>query len=71
MPVSDAQRMQLEALQSRIVSHIKIKALNLAQVEFIDLLRKVSQTVQKPAAESMGGGAAPAAGGAPSKLVGV
>ena len=36
MPVTDAQRMQLEALQSRIVSHLKIKALNLAQVEFVD-----------------------------------
>src|SRR3954470_10072064 len=76
MPVTDAQRMQLESLQSRIISHIKIKALNMAQVEFIDLLRKVSQAVQKPAVESMGGGAAPAGGGAapggaPSKLVGV
>ena len=48
MPVTDAQRMQLEAVQSRIVSHIKIKALNLAQVEFIDLLRKITQTIQKP-----------------------
>jgi hypothetical protein len=46
--VTDAQRMQLETLQSRIVSHIKIKALNMAQVEFIDLLRKVGQTYQRP-----------------------
>ncbi len=38
MPVTDAQRDQLEALQSRIVSHIKVKALNLAQVDFVDLL---------------------------------
>src|SRR5829696_5954066 len=37
MPVTDAQRMQLESLQSRIISHIKIKALNMAQVEFVDL----------------------------------
>lgn len=48
MPVTDAQRQQLESLQSRIVSHIKVKNLNLAQVEFIDLLRKVNQTIQKP-----------------------
>lgn len=47
-PVSDAQRQQLEALQSRIVSHIKVKNLNQAQVEFVDLLRKVNQTIQKP-----------------------
>ncbi len=48
MPVSDAQRQQLESLQSRIVSHIKVKALNLAQVEFVDLLRRVNQTIQRP-----------------------
>ena len=48
MPVTDAQRQQLESLQSRIVSNIKVKALNMAQVEFIDLLRKVNQTVLKP-----------------------
>jgi cell fate (sporulation/competence/biofilm development) regulator YlbF (YheA/YmcA/DUF963 family) len=53
-PVTDAQRMQLESLQSRIVSHLKIKNLNLAQVEFVDLLRKVSQTYQRPLAEAAG-----------------
>ena len=47
MPVTDAQQQQLESLQSRIVSHLKIKALNLAQVEFIDLLRKITQTIQR------------------------
>ena len=48
MPVTDAQRQQLESLQSKIVSHIKVKNLNMAQVEFIDLLRRVTQTIQKP-----------------------
>src|SRR5256885_10117261 len=57
MPVTDAQRMQLESLQSRIISHIKIKALNLAQVDFMDLMRKVSQAWQKPLAEASGAGA--------------
>jgi cell fate (sporulation/competence/biofilm development) regulator YlbF (YheA/YmcA/DUF963 family) len=52
LPVTDAQRDQIEALQSKIVSHIKVKALNLAQVDFIDLLRKVTQTIQKPLAGS-------------------
>ncbi|MGA3066337.1 MAG: YlbF family regulator [Tepidisphaeraceae bacterium] len=56
-PVTDAQRMQLESLQSKIVSHIKIKNLNLAQVEFVDLLRKISQTYQRPLAETMPGAA--------------
>ncbi len=46
MPVTDAQQQQLQALQTQIMSHIKIKAMNLAQVEFVDLLRKVSQTYQ-------------------------
>ena len=48
MGITDAQRQQLESLQSRIVSNIKVKALNIAQVEFMDLLRKVTQTVQRP-----------------------
>jgi cell fate (sporulation/competence/biofilm development) regulator YlbF (YheA/YmcA/DUF963 family) len=48
MPVTEAQQQQLQAMQSRIVSHIKVKALNMAQVDFIDLLRKVNQTIQKP-----------------------
>lgn len=48
MQVTDAQRQQLEALQSRIVSHIKVKNLNQTQVDFVDLLRKVNQTIQKP-----------------------
>jgi cell fate (sporulation/competence/biofilm development) regulator YlbF (YheA/YmcA/DUF963 family) len=46
LPVTDAQQSQLEALQSRIVSHLKIKAMNLAQVEFIDILRRITQTIQ-------------------------
>lgn len=54
---TDAQQQQLESLQNRIISHIKIKALNMAQVDFIDLLRKITQTIQRPLAD------APAAGG--------
>jgi len=64
MPVTDAQRMQLESLQGRIVSNLKIKAWNQAQVEFVDLLRKISQTIQKPLQEpaSQPAGAAVAGG---------
>jgi len=58
MPVTDAQRSQLENLQGRIVSNIKVKALNLADVEFWDLLRKVNQAVLSKIAD-----AAPSAGG--------
>jgi cell fate (sporulation/competence/biofilm development) regulator YlbF (YheA/YmcA/DUF963 family) len=58
MPLTDAQRQQIESLQSQIVSHIKIKALNMAQVDFIDLLRKINQTYQKYVMDqpSAGGG---------------
>jgi cell fate (sporulation/competence/biofilm development) regulator YlbF (YheA/YmcA/DUF963 family) len=59
--ITDAQRQQLEALQSRIISHIKIKAMNLAQVEFVDLLRKVTQKIQSQVADTIGTTAAPGA----------
>ena len=67
MSITDAQRSSLESLQSRIVSNIKVKALNLAQVEFIDLLRKVNQAIQSKVidmpqaagAGGMGAGARP------------
>jgi cell fate (sporulation/competence/biofilm development) regulator YlbF (YheA/YmcA/DUF963 family) len=60
--VTDAQRMALESLQGKIVSHIKIKSLNMAEVDFVDLLRKVSQTYQRPLADAAAAGG-PAAGG--------
>jgi cell fate (sporulation/competence/biofilm development) regulator YlbF (YheA/YmcA/DUF963 family) len=63
MPATDAQRKQLESLQMQIASHIKIKALNLAQVEFVDLLRKINQTIQRPLGSATG--AAPAAATGP------
>jgi cell fate (sporulation/competence/biofilm development) regulator YlbF (YheA/YmcA/DUF963 family) len=58
MPITDAQQQQLQALQTQIMSHIKIKALNLAQVEFFDLLRKVSQTYQQKLVDAPPPGAA-------------
>jgi cell fate (sporulation/competence/biofilm development) regulator YlbF (YheA/YmcA/DUF963 family) len=63
MQVTDAQRQQLESLQGRIVSHLKIKNLNLAQVEFVDLLRKINQTIQRPLAGDSGQAAAAAPAG--------
>jgi cell fate (sporulation/competence/biofilm development) regulator YlbF (YheA/YmcA/DUF963 family) len=61
--ITDAQRQQLENLQTQIVSHIKIKALNLAQVDFIDLLRKVTQEIHRPLAGDLGETAGAAPGG--------
>ena len=72
MPITDAQRQQLEVAQSRIVSHLKIKALNLAQVEFVDILRKVTQTIQQQVQGAAAGGAGGPGGPPPapaSKLV--
>ena len=62
MQITAAQQSQLEALQTKIISHIKIKALNMAQVEYVDLRRKIGALLdgavqEKPAA---GGGAAAA-----------
>lgn len=59
MPVTDAQRRSLESLQTQIMSHIKIKNLNIAQVDFVDLLRKVNQTWQSKLSDTP---ASPAAG---------
>jgi cell fate (sporulation/competence/biofilm development) regulator YlbF (YheA/YmcA/DUF963 family) len=64
-PITDAQRLQLETLQGKIVSHIKIKNLNLAQVEFVDLLRKISQTYQRLLADAPGAPAAVKPAGTP------
>jgi cell fate (sporulation/competence/biofilm development) regulator YlbF (YheA/YmcA/DUF963 family) len=69
MGITDAQRQQLESIQARIASNLKVKALNIAEVDFTDLLRKVSQAWQRPLADNagarVGGAAAPAAGMAP------
>jgi hypothetical protein len=74
MPVSDAQRHQLENLQSMLASHLKIKNLNMAQVEFIDLLRKVSDAIRSKIADQPNGpggagGGAPAGAGAGPRTV--
>ena len=55
LPITDAQRGALEAAQNRVVSHIKIKNWNMAQVEFVDLLRKISQTIQRQLGDQPGG----------------
>jgi cell fate (sporulation/competence/biofilm development) regulator YlbF (YheA/YmcA/DUF963 family) len=70
MPVSDAQRHQLENLQAMLASHLKIKALNMAQVEFIDLLRKVSDAIRSKIADQPNGpGGAPGGGAGPRNVM--
>lgn len=65
-PPTDAQRQQLEMLQQQLSSQLKIKSMSIAQVEFTDLLRKVSQAWQKPLAEGMG--VAPGAPRGPARM---
>jgi cell fate (sporulation/competence/biofilm development) regulator YlbF (YheA/YmcA/DUF963 family) len=65
MPVTDAQHQQLESLQQRIASHIKMKALHMAQTDFYDLMRKITQTIQKPLTDVGGAGGAGARAGGP------
>ena len=60
MPITDAQQQALESMQTRIVSHIKIKSMNMAQVEFVDLLRKITQTIQRQLNEAPAAAAAAA-----------
>jgi cell fate (sporulation/competence/biofilm development) regulator YlbF (YheA/YmcA/DUF963 family) len=64
MPVTDAQRQKLESLQSQIMSHIKMKALNMAQVDFVDLLRKVNQAIQSKLMDTPPGRGATSGAGA-------
>jgi cell fate (sporulation/competence/biofilm development) regulator YlbF (YheA/YmcA/DUF963 family) len=64
MPVTDAQHQQLEGLQQRIATHIKMKALHMAQTDFYDLLRKITQTIQKPLTEVAQGAGGAGRGGA-------
>ena len=71
LPVTDAQQQSLEALQSRLVSHLKIKALNMAQVEFIDLLRRITQTIQSRLNLQEGGAAPAQSGGGGPRLTGL
>lgn len=72
-PISAAQKQKLQMLQQTIASNLKVKAFSIAQMELTELLRKVSQSWQKPVAEAQqgakaSGGNGPAAGGGP-KLV--
>jgi len=62
MPVTDAQRRTLEGLQGQLAANLKVKALNLAQVEYVDLMRKVSDTIRSKVGEAGAPAASPPAG---------
>jgi hypothetical protein len=49
---------------AQLASHLKIKALNMAQVEFIDLLRRVSDAIRSKISDQPNG-PGPGAGAAP------
>ncbi|HEX8324959.1 MAG TPA: YlbF family regulator [Tepidisphaeraceae bacterium] len=64
MPPTEEQRKKYELLQQQIAGHLKFKSYSMAEYELTDLLRKISQTWQKPLARP--GAAGAAAGGAQS-----
>lgn len=68
LPPTEEQRRQFESLQTQIASHLKFKAYSMAEYELTDLLRKISQTWQKPLARSGATGSADPASAA-SRLV--
>lgn len=76
-PVSEAEKQELETLQGQLASNIRVKAFSIAQADMTDLLRKVSQTWQKPVAAAQGedepatdgGGAGGGGGGGGPELV--
>ncbi|HRK30502.1 MAG TPA: YlbF family regulator [Tepidisphaeraceae bacterium] len=70
LSITDAQRLSLEALQTKLASNIKVKAMNIAQMDFMDLLRKVSESWQKPLGGAMGGAAAESAARPGPQIVG-
>ena len=65
-PVTEADRQELEQLQNQLAGDLKVESFNAAQVEFTDMLRKVSEAWQKPIAAKQGmndGGPADAGAG--------
>ena len=69
VPPTEDQRRKYELLQTQISGHLKFKSYSIAEYEMTDLLRKISETWQKPLARqrAAAGGAAPAAG--PSLMI--
>jgi cell fate (sporulation/competence/biofilm development) regulator YlbF (YheA/YmcA/DUF963 family) len=55
LPPTEEQRRQFESLQTQIASHLKFKAYSMAEYDLTDLLRKISQTWQKPLARQGAG----------------
>ena len=63
--VGDTERRELEALQQQIASNLRVKAFSIAQTDMTDLLRRVSQTWQRPVAEAQGAAGDGATSGGP------
>jgi cell fate (sporulation/competence/biofilm development) regulator YlbF (YheA/YmcA/DUF963 family) len=67
LPPTDEQQRKFQALQTQIASHLKFKSYSMAEYELTELMRKVSQTWQKPLARERAAGepaeAGPQSGG--------
>lgn len=57
--VTDAQRRQLESIQSQLASHLKFKAFSAAQVEYVDLMRRISDSIRRQVQEAAAAPARP------------
>ena len=66
LAVTDAQQEQLENLQSKIVSHLKVKALNMAQVDYVDLRRRIGAAIDSAVQDRPAAAAGP--GGGPKAM---
>ena len=68
---TEEQRKKYELLQQTIAGNLKFKSYSTAEYELTDLLRKISQTWQKPLARERAAGpsAAPAGPAGPSLLI--
>jgi len=62
MPPTEEQQRKFTALQTQIAGHLKFKSYSLAEYELTDLLRRVSQTWQKPLARPGAAGEQASAG---------
>jgi cell fate (sporulation/competence/biofilm development) regulator YlbF (YheA/YmcA/DUF963 family) len=69
LPPTEEQRRTFEALQTQISGHLKFKTYSMAEYDMTDLLRKISQTWQKPLARAGAGGAEAAGANPASRLV--
>jgi cell fate (sporulation/competence/biofilm development) regulator YlbF (YheA/YmcA/DUF963 family) len=69
MPIEVADKRNVEQLQQSIAIHPLLKKLMAAQVEYMDLMRKVQETINEGLSKAPSAGAEAAPAAAPSKIL--